>query len=85
MPAEFFGVILCRFTGVARRVFNPDQDWEFAHHHIDSEVEYLHYERKEDWGVPLEPNAMTLAHVARIQDHFDNRRNWRPGDDEAAA
>jgi hypothetical protein len=80
-PAEHFGIAIDRITGQVRRVFNPDHEWEFAHHHVDHDIEYMRLERKEDWGVPLEPNGMTLEMVRSIQVTIEARRNYRPGDE----
>jgi hypothetical protein len=79
-PAEHFGVVIDRLTGKVRRVLNPDFEQQFVHHHVDNESEYLRLERKEDWGVPLEPNGMTLEMVWNIQHAIEERRNYRPGD-----
>lgn len=80
-PAEHFGVVIDRFTGKVRRVFNPDHEWEFSCHHVDADIEYLRFERKEDWGVPLHPNSMTLEMVWGIQRAIEGRRNYLPGDE----
>lgn len=80
-PAQHFGVVLDRLTGKVRRVFNPDHEWEFAGHHIDREIEYLRLERKEDWGVPLTPNGLTMEMVWNIQTTFETGQNYRPGDE----
>lgn len=80
-PAEHFGVAIDRLTGKVRRVFNPDHEWEFAFHHVDEAIEYLRFERKEDWGVPLEPNGMTLEMVFNIQRTIEAGRNYRLGDE----
>lgn len=74
-PAEHFGVAIDRLTGKVRRIFNPDHEWEFAFHHVDEEREYLRLERKEDWGVPLKPNAMTMAKAYEIQHAIDRGSN----------
>lgn len=73
--AEHFGVAIDRLTGKVRRIFNPDFEWEFVGHRVDKEVEEFVLERKEDWGVPLEPNGMTLDMVAYIKETFEARRN----------
>lgn len=80
-PAEHFGVAIDRLTGKVRRVFNPDHEWEFAHHHVDDAVEYLRLERKDDWGVPISPNSMTLEMVWNIQQTIETGRNFLPGDE----
>lgn len=80
-PAEHFGVAIDRLTGQVRRVFNPDHDWEFAFHPVDDAVEYLRLERKEDWGVPTQPNGMTLEMVFNIQNTIERSRNYRLGDE----
>lgn len=79
-PAQHFGVVIDRLTGQVRRVFNPDYEWEFAGHHVDDEIEYLRFERKADWGVPLTPNGMTLEMVFNIQSTIERGQNYRPGD-----
>lgn len=80
-PAEHFGVAIDRITGKVRRVFNPDYEWEFVGHYVDSDIEYLRLERKEDWGVPLKPNSMTLKMVWDIQHTIEAGQNYRPGDE----
>jgi hypothetical protein len=74
-PAEHFGVAIDRLTGKVRRIFNPDHEWEFAFHHVDDEYEYIRMERKEDWGVPLKPNSMTLDMAYNIQKTIDRGSN----------
>lgn len=80
-PAEHFGVAIDRLTGKVRRIFNPDSEWEFACHYVDNDIEYLRRERKQDWGVPLQPNGMTLAMAWRIQNAIESGRNYIPGDE----
>lgn len=80
-PAQHFGVAIDRLTGKVRRIFNPDHEWEFACHHVDEEVEYLRLERKEDWGVPLTPNGMTLQMCWNIHHAIEERQNYRVGDE----
>jgi hypothetical protein len=80
--AEHFGVHIDRLTGKVRQVFNPNFEWEFAYHYVDSEIEYLRLERKEDWGVPLEPNGMTFEMCWNIQHAIEEGRNYLPGDED---
>ena len=79
-PSEYFGVAIDRLTGKVLRIFNPDFEWEFAGHHVNHEREYLRLFRKADWGVPLEPNSMTLEMAWNIQHAIDEGRNYLPGD-----
>lgn len=81
MAAVYFGVHRCRRTGKVRQIFNPDEDWEFDFHHVDLEIEYLQFHRKEDWGVPQVPNGMTWAMCAHIQATIDSGRNYRLTDE----
>jgi hypothetical protein len=80
-PAEHFGVAIDRLTGKVRRIFNPDHEWEFASHNVDLDVEYMRLERKSDWGVPLEPDSMTLDMIWNIQTAIERGRNYMPGDE----
>lgn len=81
MSAEFFCLIIDKQTGKLRRIFNPDEDWHIAGHHVDEETEYMRLERKDDWGVPRVPDGMTLAMVWDIQQIVDSGRNIRPGEE----
>lgn len=79
-PAVYFGAIFDKRTGKLRRIFNPNHDVEFAAHHVDDEIEWLQLHRKEDWGVPLEPDSMTLEMVWRIHHELERRSNRAPGE-----
>jgi len=41
----------------------------------------MRLERKSDWGVPLEPDSMTLDMVWNIQTAIERGRNYLPGDE----
>jgi hypothetical protein len=69
--AKDFGVVIDRVTGAVRRVFNPDFDFQFAGHHVGPD-EFMLRVPKADFGVGLEPNAMTLDQVHRIVRVFGN-------------
>lgn len=78
--AAYFGVIWDKGTGKIRRIFNPNHDIEFAAHHIDEVGEWLQLLRKDEWGVPLDPDAMTLEMVWNIQTELERRTNRPPGE-----
>lgn len=66
-PAEYFGVAIDKRTLRVKRIFNPNEDWEFSCHHVDRDTEYFRMERKDDWGVPKVPDGMTLEMVWNIE------------------
>lgn len=63
--AEHFAVIIDRKSGVCRRIFNPDFDYQFAGHHVGPD-EFMLRIRKDDFGVSKKPNGMTLEQAQRI-------------------
>jgi hypothetical protein len=75
MIATHFGVIIKRETGQVARILNPDFDDQFDGCHVGSD-EYMLRVAKADYGISLEPNAMTLEDVARIQIAFSPPVGW---------
>jgi hypothetical protein len=63
--AVSFGLVFHRLTGRVVRVINPDYEFELDLHHLEP-YEFMLRLGKADWGIPLEPNSMTLDHVHRV-------------------
>ena len=65
IKARQFGIVIDHRLGAIVRVFNPDYEFEFDHHHVAAH-EVMYRIDKAANGISLDKNGMSLADVYRI-------------------